>query len=413
MRNSTRPPWRSPVSCGTGRPGPSAGPSTPSTVGRAAPVPTSTCRWPTRSSAGSPAPRARKASPRCSRSALRSGGRRDVGVASLAGARRCAGPRPDPGRAGRSRGGTAAAGLEGPPRRVAPGTVSGRRAGGREPGRTDGLGSPAAGRRLITEAEFRGGATAFLAANAAPRPTVETRWGEGSDRVGLFRESTPEEDRRELAEARAWRARCYDAGFGGLSGPVEYGGRGLPQRFERIWAGLESGYDVPTGANLFLVGLGMVAPTILAHGTEEAKQRYLAALWRGDLVGCQLFSEPGAGSDLAAVSTKAVPDGDGWMVSGQKVWTSGAHYSDLGLLLARTSADPANRHHGLTMFLVDMHGPGIDVRPLRQMTGGTSFNEVFLTDVRIPDGHRLGAADGGWRVALTPLMDEGGASGGR
>ena len=265
---------------------------------------------------------------------------------------------------------------------------------------------------MITEAEFRGGATAFLAANAAPRRTVEARWGEGSDRVGLFRESTPEEDRRELAEARAWRARCYDAGFGGLSGPVEYGGRGLPQRFERIWAGLESGYDVPTGANLFLVGLGMVAPTILAHGTEEAKQRYLAALWRGDLVGCQLFSEPGAGSDLAAVSTKAVPDGDGWMVSGQKVWTSGAHYSDLGLLLARTSADPANRHHGLTMFLVDMHGPGIDVRPLRQMTGGTSFNEVFLTDVRIPDGHRLGDVDGGWRVALTTLMNERAAIGG-
>ena len=262
---------------------------------------------------------------------------------------------------------------------------------------------------MTTEAEFRAAATAFLAANAAPRPAVEERWGEGSDRVGLFRESTPEDDAKELAEARAWRACCYDAGFGWLSGPVEYGGRGLPQRFERIWVELESGYDVPTGANLFLVGLGMVAPTILAYGSKELKRRYLPALWRGDAVGCQLFSEPGAGSDLAAVATKALPDGDEWVVSGQKVWTSGAHYSDLGLLLARTGAE---RHQGLTMFLVDMHTPGIEIRPLRQMTGGTSFNEVFLTDVRIPDEHRLGDVDDGWRVALTTLMNERAAIGG-
>ena len=119
----------------------------------------------------------------------------------------------------------------------------------------------------------------------------------------------------------------------------------------------DSGYDVPTGANLFLVGLGMVAPTTLAHGTEQAKATYLRALWRADLIGCQLFSEPGAGSDLANISTRAVRDGDDWVVNGQKVWTSGAHYSDLGLLLARTSKDSHNRHHGLTMFLVDMHSP--------------------------------------------------------
>ncbi|HEY4409414.1 MAG TPA: acyl-CoA dehydrogenase family protein [Acidimicrobiia bacterium] len=262
---------------------------------------------------------------------------------------------------------------------------------------------------MTTEAEFRAEAGAFLAASAVPRRAVEAGWGEGSDRVGLFRESTPEEDRRELAEARAWRAACFDAGFGWLSGPPEYGGRGLPPSFERVWAELEGGFDVPTGANLFLVGLGMVAPTILAHGTEKAKRRYLRALWRGDLVGCQLFSEPGAGSDLAAVATKAVPDGDAWLVSGQKVWTSGAHYSDLGLLLTRTGAA---RHQGLTMFLVDMHSPGIEIRPLRQMTGGTSFNEVFLTDVRIPDWHRLGDVDGGWPVALTTLMNERAAIGG-
>jgi len=263
-----------------------------------------------------------------------------------------------------------------------------------------------------SEEEFRAAAQAFLDANAKPRQTVEARWGQGSDRVGLFRESTPEEDAKELAQARDWRARCFDAGFIWASGPVEYGGRGLPRSFDRIWASLESGYDVPTGANLFLVGLGMVAPTTLAHGTEDAKQRYLRALWRSDLIGCQLFSEPEAGSDLANVKTRAVRDGDEWVVNGQKVWTSGAHYSDLGILLTRTSADPDNRHHGLTMFLVDMHSPGIEIRPLRQMTGGTSFYEVFLDDVRIPDWHRLGDVDDGWRVALTTLMNERAAIGG-
>jgi len=156
----------------------------------------------------------------------------------------------------------------------------------------------------------------------------------------------------------------------------------------------------------------MVAPTLLAHGTDEAKQHYLRALWRGDLIGCQLFSEPEAGSDLANIKTRAVPDGDEWVVNGQKVWTSGAHYSDLGILLSRTSVDPDKRHHGLTMFLVDLASPGIDIRPLRQMTGGTSFNEVFLSDVRIPDWHRLGEIDDGWRVAMTTLMNERAAIGG-
>src|SRR5581483_6223626 len=263
-----------------------------------------------------------------------------------------------------------------------------------------------------SEEEFRAAAQAFLDANAKPRQTVEARWGQGSDRVGLFRESTPEEDAKELAQARDWRARCFDAGFIWASGPVEYGGRGLPRSFDRIWASLESGYDVPTGANLFLVGLGMVAPTTLAHGTEDAKQRYLRALWRSDLIGCQLFSEPEAGSDLANVKTRAVRDGDEWVVNGQKVWTSGAHYSDLGILLTRTSADPDNRHHGLTMFLVDMHSPGIEIGQLRQMTGGTSFYEVFLDDVRIADGQRLGDVDDGWRVALTTPMNERAAIGG-
>jgi alkylation response protein AidB-like acyl-CoA dehydrogenase len=264
----------------------------------------------------------------------------------------------------------------------------------------------------VSEADFRRDAIAFLEAHATPRRPEETGWGLGSDRVGLFRESTPEEDAVELSAARAWRAKCFDAGFIWTAGPAEYGGGGRSRSLDRVWAELESRYQVPTGANLFLVGLGMVAPTILAHGTERAKREYLRALWRADLTGCQLFSEPGAGSDLANVSTRAIRDGDDWLVTGQKVWTSGAHYSDLGLLLTRTSSGTESKHDGLTMFLVDMHSPGIDIRPLRQMTGGTSFNEVFLSDVRIPDWHRLGEVGEGWRVARTTLMNERAAIGG-
>ena len=155
----------------------------------------------------------------------------------------------------------------------------------------------------------------------------------------------------------------------------------------------------------------MVAPTILAHATDEVKERYLKSMWRGDIVACQLFSEPGAGSDLASLQTKAVRDGDEWIVTGQKVWTSGAHLSEIGEIICRTNPD-APKHKGLTGFVVDMHAPGVEVRPLRQMTGGASFNEVFFTEVRIPDSHRLGDVNEGWTVALTTLMNERAAIGG-
>jgi alkylation response protein AidB-like acyl-CoA dehydrogenase len=145
---------------------------------------------------------------------------------------------------------------------------------------------------------------------------------------------------------------------------------------------------------------------------EEVRQQYLKPLYRGDIVACQLFSEPVAGSDLAGIQTKAVRDGDEWILNGQKVWTSGAQYSDVGEIITRTSTDPDSRHRGLTMFLVDMKAPGVEVRPLRQMTGGASFNEVFFTDVRVPDRMRLGDVDQGWTVALTTLMNERMAIGG-
>ncbi|HUQ38839.1 MAG TPA: acyl-CoA dehydrogenase family protein [Acidimicrobiales bacterium] len=262
----------------------------------------------------------------------------------------------------------------------------------------------------ITEAEFEAEARSFLEANAKPREERKQVWGEGSDAVGLFPERTIEEEMAGVERARAWRQKVFDAGFGWITGPAQYGGRELPASYERLYGLLEAGYETPSQAP-YGIGLGMVAPTILAHGTESAKDKYLRAMWRGDIVGCQLFSEPEAGSDLASLKTSAVLDGDEWVINGQKVWTSGAQFSDLGEVICRTDPD-LPKHKGLTGFIVDMHAPGVEVRPLRQMTGGASFNEVFFTDVRIPDDHRLGDVNQGWSVALTTLMNERAAIGG-
>jgi acyl-CoA dehydrogenase len=263
--------------------------------------------------------------------------------------------------------------------------------------------------------EFERQALAFLDSHAKPRSDRQSHWGEGSDRVGLFEEKTREQELAELEAAREWRRQVFDAGFGWLSGPARYGGRELAAEYERRWQSLQARYDTAPGT-VFAIGLGMVAPTILAHGTEATKERYLRALYRGDVVACQLFSEPGAGSDLASLQTRAQRDGDVWVVNGQKVWTSGAQYSDIGEILCRS--DPSvPKHKGLTAFVVVMKAPGVEVRPLRQMTGGATFNEVFFTDVAIPDDYRLGDVNGGWGVALTTLMNEraalgGGAAGG-
>jgi acyl-CoA dehydrogenase len=262
----------------------------------------------------------------------------------------------------------------------------------------------------ISEADFEHEALAFLEASASFRVEVTQAWGEGSDEVSVLPERTPEEERADLDAARAWAQRRFDAGFGWLTGPEALGGRGLPRAYQRLYDGLEGGYDTPS-MSPFGIGLGMVAPTILAHATDEVKERYLRSMWRGDIVGCQLFSEPGAGSDLAGLQTRAVRDGEEWIVTGQKVWTSGAQFSDIGEIICRTDPD-APKHKGLTGFVVDMHAPGVEVRPLRQMTGGASFNEVFFTEVRIPDSHRLGDVNGGWTVALTTLMNERAAIGG-
>ncbi|HEX2355209.1 MAG TPA: acyl-CoA dehydrogenase family protein [Micromonosporaceae bacterium] len=201
------------------------------------------------------------------------------------------------------------------------------------------------------------------------------------------------------------RAR-FDAGLAWVHYPVGLGGLDAPRALQRVVDDAFADAGAPDNEPRRIgIGLGMAAPTILRHGTDEQRRRFLRPLWTGEEVWCQLFSEPGAGSDLAALGTRAVRDGDGWVVNGQKVWTSQAHVAQWAILVARHDPD-LPKHAGITYFLLDMSAPGVDVRPLRQLTGDAEFNEVFLTDVRIPDEHRLGAVGEGWRVAQTTLMNE-------
>ncbi len=219
----------------------------------------------------------------------------------------------------------------------------------------------------------------------------------------------PVDARAREAELRATQRVLAEEGLVGVAWPREYGGQGGTLVQQAIVAQELSRARVPTLVNH--IGIGMCGPTVIAHGSDDQRSRYLARLLRADDVWCQLFSEPASGSDLAALRTSAVRDGEDWVVNGQKVWTTLAHVSDFGILLTRT--DPSRpKHAGLTMFVVDMHAPGVTVRPLRQMSGGADFNEVFFDDVRIPDSERLGEPGEGWRVALTTLMNERVAIGG-
>jgi alkylation response protein AidB-like acyl-CoA dehydrogenase len=246
------------------------------------------------------------------------------------------------------------------------------------------------------EAEFRAEVRAFLAAHAEPLPAVFAPPGMGG--------GTTEED--ELAYVRAcqeWQATLFDNGWAGITWPKEWGGRGGTAIQQLIWNQEMAKFDVATG--VFSQGIGMAGPTLLGHGSPEQQERFLRPMLRGDVLWCQLFSEPGAGSDLAALATRAVRDGDEYVVNGQKVWSSSAHYSDWGILLARTNPD-VPKHKGISYFLVDMRAPGIDVRPLRQITGAAHFNEVFFDDVRIPAANLVGAENDGWRVTITTLANE-------
>jgi alkylation response protein AidB-like acyl-CoA dehydrogenase len=251
--------------------------------------------------------------------------------------------------------------------------------------------------------EFLDRADAWLAARyprAAESGRSRFTWGEGSDEVRVFQEPDPDEEAGALPAIRRWRRDLWDHGLGWISGPVEYGGAGLPVSHERGFEQLTRRYQVP-GDSALTVSLGMIAPTILRHGSEEQKRHWLPRLFSGDQIACQLFSEPGAGSDLASLSTRALRDGDSWRITGQKVWTSGAHLADVGEIICRSADGP--RHHNLTAFLIDMNAPGVEVRPLRQMTGGVSFNEVFLDDAVVGDARRLGEVGNGWQVGLTTL----------
>lgn len=209
--------------------------------------------------------------------------------------------------------------------------------------------------------------------------------------------------------AKLWQKRKYDAGWACIRWPKEHGGRDASAIDQVIWNQEESKFDTPD--SIFGIGHGMCGPTMMTWGTDEQNKRYLPRLASGEEIWCQLFSEPAGGSDLAALRTRAEKDGDDWIVNGQKIWTSGAHYSDYGILVLRT--DPTvPKHQGLTYFFIDMKSPGIEIKPIKQISGGANFNEVYFTDVRVSDTQRLGAVGQGWQVAITTLMNERASIGG-
>jgi acyl-CoA dehydrogenase len=214
---------------------------------------------------------------------------------------------------------------------------------------------------------------------------------------------------------KEWQAKKADAGWACITWPKEYGGQGATPMQGVIWRQEEAKFKVPPP--IYTIGHGMLGPTIMFHGTPEQKERFIPDMLRGAEIWCQLFSEPAAGSDLAGLRTSAVRDGDDWIINGQKIWSTGAHFCDWGMIVTRHDPNAA-KHAGLTYFIVDMRSPGVEIRPIKQINGASGFNEVFFTNVRVPDSQRLGAVGDGWRVALTTLMNErvaigGGSSGGR
>jgi alkylation response protein AidB-like acyl-CoA dehydrogenase len=243
------------------------------------------------------------------------------------------------------------------------------------------------------EAAFRAKARAWLEKHSQPRDPDEIAPNPLGER----------ESSEVIQQAKAWQALKFDHGWACLTWPKEYGGQGLGRLEAVVFGHEEAKFRTPP--NIYAIGHGMLGPTLMAHGSDEQKKKYLRDMARGQVVWCQLFSEPDAGSDLAGLRTSAVRDGDGWLLNGQKIWSTGAHYSDWGMIVTRTDPE-APKHAGLTYFIVDMHAKGVEVRPIKQINGGSGFNEVFFTDVRVPDASRLGGVGDGWRVAITTLMNE-------
>lgn len=242
------------------------------------------------------------------------------------------------------------------------------------------------------EAAFRAELRAWLAAELPPD------WADREPHVGRW----------DFDAARAWTRKLYDAGYAGLTWPEEYGGAGLSPTYQAIYLEETARVDAPD--HVGVIGLGMAGPTIIAHGTPEQKEAHLRGILSGGTIFCQGFSEPGSGSDLASVRTRSELQGDEYVVNGQKVWSSYAHVADQCILLTRSEAGSA-KHRGLTYLLVDMHSPGVEVRPLRQITGDPEFNEVFFTDVRVPAANVVGEVGAGWGVAMTTLLHERGTLG--
>ncbi len=239
------------------------------------------------------------------------------------------------------------------------------------------------------EAAFRAEANSFLSQH------LELK---GANRIASGR------DRQKIMlKAKEWQRTKAEHGYAKITWPKELGGMDGTQLQQVIWNQEEAKFDAPTGP--FTIGLGMCIPTVIAFGSDAHKAKYVQKAVKGEEIWCQLFSEPSAGSDVAGLKTRAIKDGDDWVINGQKVWTSGAHYSDYGIVLVRT--DPTvPKHKGLTMFIIDMKQAGVEVRPIHQASGGNEFNEVYFTDVRIPDSDRLGDPGQGWKVALVTLMNE-------
>ena len=241
----------------------------------------------------------------------------------------------------------------------------------------------------------------------APKRTTETalEWGQGEFSVVVFHDATDEEELAVLQEYQAWHREKVAAGFGAIAVPSEFGGMGLTKGHEAAFKELEAMYEVPRDHEVISVTSQLIAPTIEEFGTPEQRARWCQRFFQLDELCCQLFSEPGAGSDLAGLSCRAVRDGDEWIVEGQKVWTSTARISQYGFAICRTDPD-VPKHAGLTAFLIPLDTPGVEVRPIRQMSGGASFNEVFLSGVRIGDEMRIGDIGAGWKVAITVLGHE-------
>jgi alkylation response protein AidB-like acyl-CoA dehydrogenase len=245
------------------------------------------------------------------------------------------------------------------------------------------------------EAKFRSEVRSWIAANAPKELEGELK------EASLGRIKLKSGD--VLKVSRDWQKKKAQGGWACLQWPKEYGGRGSTPIERVIWQQEEGVYN-KLGAP-FLIGQGMCGPVLMTYANDEVKKRYLPPLASGEEIWCQLFSEPSAGSDVAGLRTRAERDGDDWVVNGQKIWTSGAHYSEYGLLILRTDPN-VPKHQGLTMFFLDMKSPGVEIRPIKQASGASEFNEVYFTNVRIPDKQRLGAVGEGWQVALTTLMTE-------